>query len=254
MAIAWMGGYPIHDSGIGTQYTMKLGDGDLRGTWANYRPWSDKWFYIAAQGHCSMFANRKQFLDFGGYPDVHRTYGGGEVYTNLKWWMFGSTVAVEPRAVGYHLASSRGYEYTTDDYKHNQFNILWALGVDALFDRAYINYLRNGRKEVLDRMVAEAKIEMADDRAYIEKRRVTNLYDLFVDKPWDKKNIERGGSSNSSMLIYHATWKMLLNQSSLQSRKAYLESSTQAELERYFVERLGQYIYKKDQYEDVTIV
>lgn len=261
IAVAWMGGHAPGlyktpgeaQNSIMTQYTMKLGDGDFRGTWANYRPWSDRWFYIAAQGHCSLFVDRKQFLDFRGYPDVHRTYGGGEVYMNMKWWMFGSSVAVEPRAIGYHLASSRGYEYTSDDYKHNQLNVLWALGVDALFERSYINYLRNGRKEVLDRMVAEAKIEMADDRKYIEQRRLTNLYDLLVDKPWDKKNVERGGASNSSMLVYHNTWKMLLNESRLNSRKVYLDSKLQPELEKYFEERLGKYIYKNSEYGPVVV-
>src|SRR3990167_1465316 len=146
MAIAWMGGYPIHDSGIGMQYTIKLGE-EWKGTWANYRPWSDKWFYIAAQGHCSVFCNRKQFLNYGGYPDVHRTYGGGEFFTNMLWWMYGSTVAVEPRAIGYHLASSRGYSYTHDDYINNVLNCSYALGCDDWRERTYINYVRRCRKD-----------------------------------------------------------------------------------------------------------
>ena len=260
-AVAWMGGHSPSlyktpgeaQNSIMTQYTMKLGDGDLRGTWANYRPWSDRWFYIASQGHCSLFVNRKQFLDFGGYPDVHRTYGGGEVYTDLKWWLFGACVIVEPRAISYHLASSRGYNYNSDDYKHNQLNILWALGVDALFERAYINYLRNGRKEVLDQMVKEAQIETKEDREKIKKRQIMDLYELFVEKPWDKRNIERGGASNSSMLIYHNTWRALLNESSVASRRAYLNSTLQPELERYFEEKLGRYIYKPDLCKDVIV-
>ena len=211
-------------------------------------------FYMGAQGHCALFVNRRQFLDFRGYPEVHRTYGGGEVYTDLKWWLFGSNVVVEPRAICYHLASSRGYEYTSDDYKHNQLNVLWALGVDALFERAYINYLRNGRKEVLDRMVKEAKAEMAEDREYIKNRRIIDLYDLFVERPWDSGNMERGGAKNSSILVYHNTWKMLLNESASQARKAYKESTIQAELEKYFEEKLGNHIYKKDQYKDAIII
>src|SRR3990167_3031900 len=87
-SIAWMGAYPPHEGGVGTQYTIKLGE-EIKGTWANYRPWGDDWFYIFGLGHCSVGVRRDQFLAFGGYPDVHRTYGGGEFFVDALWLMMG---------------------------------------------------------------------------------------------------------------------------------------------------------------------
>ena len=254
-AVAWMGGhspglYKVPgdaQNSIMTQYTIKLGE-EWKGTWANYRPWSDKWFYISSQGHCSLFVNRKQFLDFGGYPDIHRTYGGGEFFTDMLWWLYGSCVVVEPRCIAYHLASSRGYNYHHDDYIHNLFNCAWAIGCDDWLERFYLNYLRTGREEVLDKMMAEAKVEMASRRAEIERRRVCTFNDLLVSKPWDKGNLERGGAKNSSMLIYHYSWIELIKQNPKVYKK-FLESPIQAKLTEFIITKLHDHIYKWQQYE-----
>ncbi len=259
MAVAWMGGHSPGlykqegeaQNSIMTQYTIKLGE-EIKGTWANYRPWNNDWFYIAAQGHCALFVNRKQFLDFGGYPDIHRTYGGGEFFTNMLWWMLGSSVVCEPRAICYHLASSRGYSYDHDDYLHNVFNMGVGLGADEWLERTYINYLRRGRKEVLDKMMAEARVEMADRRADIEKRRIYSFNDLLLQRPWDKKNIEKGGVANSSMLIYHPTWYAGLKDYP-NALKFYEESELQKKLHRFIVDNLWNVVYHKDEYDKETL-
>lgn len=237
------------DTPNGTIIIRRSGIVSLSGnTWANYRPWNDKWFYIAAQGHCSLFVNRKQFLDFGGYPDIHRTYGGGEFFTNMLWWMYGSTVAVEPRAVGYHLASSRGYTYAHDDYIHNVYNCAYALGCDDWLERTHLNYLRRGREQVLEHMLAEAKIEMADRRTEVEQRRITTFNDLLVDRPWDKLNMERGGAANSSLLIYHYTWIHGLKDYP-KIKERFEKSETQKKLSEFIETKLHDYIYKWQEYE-----
>lgn len=245
-AIEWMGAYPSHNPGM--QYTIKLGE-EWKGTWNNYSPWRDKWFYIPSQGHCSVLVNRKQFLDFGGYPSVHRTYGGGEFYTNMKWWMFGSTVATEPRSIGYHLSSGRGYEWTTDDYIHNVFNCAYALGCDDWLERAYINWIRKGgRKPLLDKFMREAKVEMAEDRKFIENRRVRTFNETIVELPWDKLNIKRGGVARSSLSIFQDTWLDLLYENdgaSKEAIKVYENSQIQKDLEKFINEKLDKYVYKR---------
>ena len=246
--IAWMGGYPPHPTSVGMQYTIKLGE-EWKGTWNTYHPWSDKWFYIPSQGHCSLFVKRTQFLDFDGYPRYHRTYGGGEFYTNMKWWMYGSSVVVEPRAVGYHLASSRGYAYTHDDYIHNVYNCAYALGCDDWLERTHLNYLRRGREDVLERMLAEAKVEMRETRKIVEARRITTFNDLLVDRPWDKLNMERGGAANSSLLIYHHSWIELIK-SNPKVYERFKNSPTQQALSKFIVEKLHNYIYKWQEFEN----
>lgn len=252
MGIAWMGGYPQHPTSVGTQYTIKLGE-EWKGTWATYRPWDNSkgWFYIAAQGHCSVFANRKQFLDFGGYPEIHRTYGGGEFFINMLWWMYGSSVVCEPRAVGYHLASSRGYSYDHDDYISNVLNCSYALGCDDWRERTYLNYLRRGRQEVMDALMARSPVEMGERRREIEKRRICTFNDLLVQRPWDKKNVEKGGTSNSSLLVYHHTWiKGLDNYPKV--KEMYENSMLQKELADFILKNLHDNIYKWQEYEEKT--
>lgn len=254
--INWMGAYAKdhEDSRTGMQYTIKLGE-EWKGTWNPYRPWSDKWFYIPAQGHCSVLVNRKQFLDFRGYPPVHRTYGGGEFYMNMKWWMFGSCVVAEPRAIGYHLASGRGYTYTHDDYIHNVLNCAYAIGADDWRERTYLNYLRRGKKDILDRMMRNGEKEMASDRAFIASRKVKTFNDLLVERPWDEKNMERGGAKNSSMLIFHYSWLDLVDKGgggappAPHVRKLYDESPLQQELARFITTKLHDHVYKWQNYE-----
>lgn len=241
--IAWMGAYPPHHGGLGYQYTIKLGE-EIKGTWAPYCTTDKDWFYIQAQGHCSVMVNRKQFIQFGGYPKYHRTYGGGEFYTDMKWWMFGSCVVVESRAIGYHLASGRGYSYNHDDYIHNVMNIGYALGMDDWLERAYLNWCRNGRREVLDGMMAEAQKEMASDRKFIEKHRKYTFNRLLIEQPWNKLNIAKHGSSSCSLLIFENTWLDLIKGTKVE--KMYEESKYQKQLAEFIDLNLSKYVYKRN--------
>ena len=248
-AINWMGAYPPHAGGTGTQYTIKLGEEPAKGTWANYRPWDNDFFYIFGLGHCSLLVERKQFLDFGGYNEFGRTYGGGEFFVNALWWMMGSNVSVDPRCIGYHLASSRGYSYNADNYKENVLGITYALGMDDWRERGYINYLRRGRKEVLDAMMARNEVEYAERRARIEKERIKTWNEVLIEKPWDKMNMEKGGTKNSSSLIFHPTWLIELQNAPEYAKEAYRNSKYQKGLEKFIVENLWENVYHKDKFD-----
>ena len=245
-SVQWSGAYPPHSGGMGYGYTFKLGE-EWKMTWNNYKV-ADTPFAVAGQGHWGVMVNRDQFLSFGGYPDVHRTYGGGEVFVDCLWWMYGSSVVTDPNAIGYHLSSGRGYTYDHDDYIHNIFNCGWALGADDWIERAYLNYMRKGRKEVLDRMMAEAKIEMLDRRAKIDKFKKMTFNDLLINKPWDQWNQRVHGKTNSSMLVYHWSWLELLDQSPDYVKEAYRNSQYQRGLQEFIETNLSDVIYKKDRY------
>src|SRR3990167_2386937 len=241
--IGWMGAFPPHQGGLGYQYTMKLGE-EIKRTWANYCLQPDNWFYIAAQGHCSVAVKRDQFFNFGGYPKVHRTYGGGEFYLNMKWWMFGSTVAVEPRSIGYHLASGRGYSYNHDDYTHNVMNIGHALGMDDWLEHYGYNCLRKGRKDVLDRMMVEAIKETEKDRLFIEKRRKKSFNEVLKEQTWNKMNDAKYGKHNGAISIFHDTWFSLIK--GTPAEQAYRESKHKKDLEKFINENLSQFVYKRN--------
>src|SRR3990167_1002059 len=244
--IGWMGAYPPTPKGLGYGYTLKIGE-EWKGTWNNYLLDEDKWFNIISLGHCSVGVLAEQFWKFGGYQKVHRTYGGGELYLDLKWWMMGSSVAVHPKAIGYHLASGRGYSYHHDDYIENIMGCMYALGIDDWRERTYINYLRNGRKEVLDALMKRSEREHQPDREWIEKKRKYTFNDLLVQKPWDKLNMERLGKSNAQISIFHDTWLDLLTESSEASKVAYQNSKYQKDLEVFINEKLSKRVYKRKQ-------
>jgi len=248
--VAWMGGYPPHPGAVGMGYTLKLGE-DIKSTWNNYRPAEDDYFYIPAQGHCSLFVERKQFLDFGGYQNVHRSYGG-EFYIDSKWWMYGSTVCVEPRAIGYHLSSGRGYSWNHDNYVENVLGNAYALGMDDWRDRTYINQLRRGRKEVLDAMLTRNEVEYGEDRLRVAKRKIMSFNDLLTQRPWSARNVERRGYKNDHMLIFHPTWLEMIETHPI-AKKAYEESATQAELSRFIVDNLWEFVYHNVEYDRNTL-
>jgi glycosyltransferase involved in cell wall biosynthesis len=242
--IGWMGAYPPTPSGLGYGYTLKLGE-EWKGTWNNYCLDEKEWFHIISLGHCSVGVLKEQFLKFGGYPDVHRTYGGGELYMDIKWWMFGSTVSVHPQAIGYHLASGRGYTYDHDDYIENVLGCCYALGCDDWRERAYINWMRRGRKDVLDKIMQRNEREYAKDREFISRNKKFSFNELLLEKPWDKMNEKRLGKSNGHISIFHDTWLNLLKESPPYVQDAYKNSKYQKDLEKFINENLSQYVYKR---------
>lgn len=238
--IGWLGAYPPSDS-MGYQYTMKLGD-EIRGTWSNYKL-VDDYFYIPLQGHCCLGVKREQFIKFGGYPTYHRCYGGGEFYMDMKWWMFGSRVSVDSQAIAYHLCAPRAYTYNYDDYMHNVMAIGIALGMDDWAECAYLNWMRNRPKELMDRLWNEAKQETVKDREFIEKHRVKTFNELLVERPWDKLNDELYGKHNSSMLIFRDTWIPLLK--GTPAEELFNKSEIQKGLDKFINENLSAYVYKR---------
>ncbi|MEK6884467.1 MAG: glycosyltransferase family A protein [Nanoarchaeota archaeon] len=239
-AYSWMGAYP--PAREGTQYSWKLGE-EFKGTWNNYVAGDGKnWFYIPASGHCILGMKRKQFLDFGGYPDYLRCYGGGEVYLDSVWWMLGSNSVSEPRAHAYHLSAGRGYSYVHLDYVHNIFHSAITLGADLWAERTYLNYLRKVRKETLDQLWQEAEQEAQIKRNFVKEKSVMSFNDMIVNRPWDIKNMERLGSSNSGLLIYQDTWINMIKGTEVEV--LYNQSEKQKQLAELIETKLKQFVYK----------
>jgi glycosyltransferase involved in cell wall biosynthesis len=249
--IAWLGAYPPDPRGLGYSYTIKLGE-EWKGTWNNYKL-ADDWWYIPSQGHCSVGVKRDQFFRFGGYPKVHRTYGGGEFYMDMKWWMFGSSVVVNPKCVGYHLSSARGYSYNHTDYIENVLGCTYALGCDDWRERTYINAIRSKNKKDVDAAMARNLVEYAPDREFVEKNRKFTFNELLVNKPWDQKNQERHGKSNGAILVYHWTWMQLLLSSPV-ALDAYRNSKHQKELSNFIETNLKEFIYLNNNFKDEDLI
>lgn len=239
-AVQWMGGYEPSDPSY--QYTIKLGE-KIWGTWNRAVVNQEKPFYIPICGHCCLGMLREQFIDFGGYNDYFRCYGGGEVYLDMKWWQMGSTVSSVPTALGYHLSAGRGYSFVQNDLIHNMMLCAYALGADAFAERVYIRYLGKGgvRREVLDKMFSDAKKESSKDRDNLLPRFKLSFLDVIEQRPWDKMNLEKHGTSSSFIGIYDETW---ISEISGEAKTFYDTSPLQAELRTWIDGKVPHLVYK----------
>lgn len=241
-AVQWMGGYEPSDPSY--QYTIKLGE-KIWGTWNRAIVSQTEPFYIPICGHCCLGMERKQFLDFGGYNDYFRCYGGGEVYLDMKWWMMGSCVSSVPTAIGYHLSAGRGYSFVQNDLIHNMMLMAYALGADAFGERVYIRYLGKAgvRKDVLDAMYSDAKRESSNDRQNLLPKTVMSFLDVIRERPWDKRNMEKYGRASSFIGIYDGSW---ISELEGEAKTFYENSSLQAELRKVIDSELSHLVYKGD--------
>lgn len=243
-SLQFIGAYPVVESSMGYQYTWKLGD-ECRQTWANYKL-SDQPWYIIGQGAWGMACKRAEFLLSGGYERYHKTYGG-EFFITSKAWMMGSSVSVDPNAVGWHLASGRGYSYDHMEYVENILNLLYALGADDWRERTYINYLRTKNKAQLDEIMERGAKLYAKERAWIAKKSRFTFNQLLTERPWEKKNIELYGKSNCGMLVFHWSELELIAQSPV-AKEAYLKSKYQQELGEFIEVNMIPYIYRHNEW------
>lgn len=61
-------------------------------------------YKIPMASHCCLAVERAEFLRLGGYGNQLRVYGGGEPLLDMKYWVCGSSVNMEPRALVRHCA------------------------------------------------------------------------------------------------------------------------------------------------------
>jgi glycosyltransferase involved in cell wall biosynthesis len=59
-------------------------------------------YTVPMASHCFLAVGKEEYLDFGGYNEDFKCYGGGEPYLDLKWWLFGSKAWIEPRGLARH--------------------------------------------------------------------------------------------------------------------------------------------------------
>lgn len=238
--VQWMGGY--EPSEPSWQYTLKLGE-KIWGTWNRALVHETKSFYIPICGHCCLGMLRQQFLDFGGYNDYFRCYGGGEVYLDMKWWMLGSCVSSVPTALAYHLSAGRGYSYKQDDLIHNMMLLAYALGADAMAERVYLRYFNKEgiNRDVLDRMQKDALREASHDREILLPRCTRTFIQTVVDRPWDVKNLEKHGKKASFLGIFDETWTHTL---SGEAKILFDNSPLQKELATVIETHLKEFVYR----------
>jgi len=50
------------------------------------------YYRVPMASHCALMAGREEYLDFKGYCEDFKCYGGGEPYLDMLWWLMGKEV------------------------------------------------------------------------------------------------------------------------------------------------------------------
>jgi hypothetical protein len=146
-------------------------------------------YRIAAGGH-GGFAIRKSVWDeVGGYgPDnLFDGYGGEELAFDLKLWLLGKEVYLDPKMIHYHYTGFRGYSrHYTDDYYRNLLASAHVVGGEKWLYRVFESFikpgqhLRIGPKKNMYDLLIEAYERSAEYAHELRSKSVRSLDELLL--------------------------------------------------------------------------
>lgn len=111
---------------------------------ASLKPKQETAYPIAVAGHGGFAVKTTVWRDVGGYPDVFRGYAGEELTLDLKLWMQGYQVWINPQMVHYHWAGKRAYaRHFTADYYRNLLMSANIVGGYKYLMRVYLHIIKN---------------------------------------------------------------------------------------------------------------
>lgn len=100
-------------------------------------------YKIGVGGHGGFMVKTSAWKEVGGYgpKGLFVGYGGEEVYTDLKFWLYGKSVWLDPLILHYHYAGVRGYKrHYYDDYYKNMLGCAHLIGGQQWFDILYNSF------------------------------------------------------------------------------------------------------------------
>lgn len=126
------------------------------------RPQDKKLPYRCAMGgHGGFVVKRQTWNEVGGYWTALSGYGGEEPYFDLKMWMLGKEVWIDPKLVHYHFAGDRGYaRHYTDDFYRNMMAVANVIGGDEWLMKVYDSFSRSSKAK--GKTMFELYIEACD--------------------------------------------------------------------------------------------
>lgn len=103
-------------------------------------------YRCAMGGHGGFAVKRKTWKEVGGYWTGLSGYGGEEPYFDLKMWLLGREVWIDPKLVHYHFAGDRGYaRHYTDDFYRNMMSVANVIGGDEWMMKVYESFSRSSK-------------------------------------------------------------------------------------------------------------
>lgn len=177
-------------SGEGTHYHYKLSlEKDFWAKAVLHPTDAAKPYPIAVSGHGGFVVKRDVWDEIGGYWTGFQGYGGEETYFDLKAWMMGKQVWVDPRLVHYHYAGRRTYSrHYTDDYYRNMMMAANIIGGERWAYKVYGNFEKSVKLQSQQSMydlLQEALSRSAEHAVELASKRTKSLDELL---PWFEHN------------------------------------------------------------------
>jgi glycosyltransferase involved in cell wall biosynthesis len=145
-------------------------------------------YRIAAGGH-GGFAITRDLWDFvGGYgPEKLLVgYGGEEFLLDLKVWLYGREVHIDPLVLHYHYAGNRGYpRHYTDEYYVNMMVCANVIGGEEWLYKVYDSFANGQHLRVMSNASMFDLMQVAEQRSRdyaneVASRRQKTLNELLT--------------------------------------------------------------------------
>lgn len=167
-------------------------------------------YWIPMSSHSCLMAGRDEYLDFGGYCEQFRCYGGGEPYLDLKWWLLGSKVWIHPEGLLRHAFGVNAIWRTASHDKHVHSPVYLSTGkitADLKAGDVYIHYARgyawNNEQFTFNFLLSAYAVggypwlEIQYDRFYEERKRNPRYLD---DLKAIRREVLRDGAADRAAI------------------------------------------------------
>jgi hypothetical protein len=151
-------------------------------------------YEIAVGGHGGFAVKRTAWERLGGYgPDsVLQGYGGEEVIFDMKAWMYGLRVHIDPLLVHYHYAGSRGYSrHYTDEYYTNMLACAHVIGGQRWLYKLFDSFITKNHIRMMAKQHMYDLLETAYHRSaeYAHEVATNSKQDLDNTLQWMRHNL-----------------------------------------------------------------
>jgi glycosyltransferase involved in cell wall biosynthesis len=125
-------------------------------------------YLIAVGGHGGCVIRRDAFDAVGGYQwGGWDGYGGEETYFDLKMWLLGRKVWLDPELLHYHYAGNRGYKrHYTDEFFINMMSVANIIGGEDWLYKVQDSFATNYMKMKSDKNMYDLMMIAQDKSAY----------------------------------------------------------------------------------------
>jgi hypothetical protein len=110
-------------------------------------------YRMAMGGHGGFIIRKKVWDEVGGYGPLGLLdgYGGEESLLDLKMWMLGKEIWIDPKLIHYHYNGLRGYSrHYTNDYYRNMMMAAYIIGGEAWQHKVYMSFMKDSKSREVD--------------------------------------------------------------------------------------------------------